>query len=111
MNNYNSKYHRCLNKSIQEAYYNSHDWDEYELFLTGRKRYRDEVHEIERGSEKNYTEWNMIALTCEDHIKANVFEIKPRELFLAKIHSGVQLPKDIIRKYDLQKEHFDKFGV
>lgn len=98
---------RIKNKRVQRIYYDEHEYDEYELWVNNRRIPRDQVHEIVFGSRKTYEYWNMISLTYSNHERAhgkgNGEPITARDLFIAKILSGVSLPNDIVREFDLQE--------
>lgn len=94
---------RILNKKVQKAYYDDHVFDEY--FLSKYQQYvdRNEIHEILHGSRKTYEDWNMIALTIINHESVHAGRISQRELFRAKMMSGIIPPDEIIREFDLDE--------
>ncbi len=92
---------RNKNKNAQRDYYEANVYDEYVKAVTGEYVERDEIHEIVHGSRKTYEDWNMIALSADNHRRAHSGEITKRDLFLAKIKNGNVLPPEIMREYDL----------
>ena len=100
---------RNLNKGDQQRYWESFEWDEYELAMNGIRIPRDETHEILHGHRKEYSVFNMINLTRENHLKAHASKISKKDLFIAKARlfrtSDVKPSDEIIREFDLQNEY------
>ena len=69
---------------------------------------RDDIHEILHGSSRTFEDWNMIALTRENHNRYHLKTEKdggiPRRIFfIAKIINGTlkNCPDDIVRRFRL----------
>lgn len=91
---------RVKSKSAQKKYFESNRFDEY-FKSRGILVNRDEVHEIVFGTRKTYEDWNMIALTRENHRLAHDGTISRRELLQIKIDTGYHVPESIRGEYDL----------
>ena len=94
---------RVLDKKVQKAYYESHEYDEY-LLSKGFEVPRDEIHEINFGVNKSFEKYNMIALSKENHRLAHQNLLTKRMLYLAKLNYGFpieEIPENIRIEFDL----------